>query len=104
MFWCDEKLGLDPAVEMTRELMDATDQTIAGLPVPDLVRAWRETQTVGYPRRTVGEYRFHMYFDRVGHDDPQRALAFVVAEVATEPDDAIVAMLADNRATEQLTH
>jgi hypothetical protein len=43
-----------------------------------------------------------MYFDRVGHDDPQRALAFVVAELAMEPDDAIVAMLVEEKLLMQL--
>jgi hypothetical protein len=102
MSWCDERLGLDPAAEMTSEMRDAADQTIAGLPVADLVRAWRETNTVSYPRRTAGEDCFHMYFDRVGHDDPQRALAFVVAELAMEPDDAIVAMLVEEKLLMQL--
>jgi hypothetical protein len=102
MSWCDEKLGLDPAAEMTREMRDAANRTIAGLPVADLVRAWRETKTVSYPHWTAGECRFHMYFDRVGYDDPQRALAFVVADVAIEPDDAIVAMLAEGKLLMQL--
>src|SRR4029450_4142949 len=102
MSWCDEKLGLDPAAEMTREMRDAANRTIAGLPVADLVRAWRETKTVSYPHWTAGECGFPMYFDRVGYDDPQRALAFVVADVAIEPDDAIVAMLAEGKLLMQL--
>jgi hypothetical protein len=102
MSWCDKQLGLDPAAEMTGEMRDAADRTIAGLPVANLVRAWRETKTVSYPHWTAGECRFHMYFDRVGYDDPQRALAFVVAEVTIEPDDAIVAMLAEEKLLMQL--
>src|SRR4029450_13869456 len=82
MSWCDEKLGLDPAAEMTREMRDAANRAIAGLQAAPLVRAWPEPTTVSSPHWTSCECPFHMYFVRVEYDDPQRALAFVVPDVA----------------------
>jgi hypothetical protein len=77
---------------------------LAMLPLDDLVRGWREINTVGLRDRTSGTYAFDMYFDRLGRDDPDRALAFVTAVVADEPDDALVALLARGKLLMQLLH
>src|SRR5437763_11752686 len=104
MSWCDAKLGLEPDAELTRELLVETGDKIAGLPIADLVRAFHEIQTVNFTQRTTGIYCFDMYFDRLGHDDPARALSFIIAAVELEPDDAIVAMLAKGKLLMQLLH
>jgi len=45
-----------------------------------------------------------MYFDRLGHEDPERALAFIEAAVTQEPNDALVALLAQEKLLSQLLH
>jgi hypothetical protein len=102
MNWCDHKLGLEPAAQMTRESFARMDTTLASLPPADLVRGWREVATVGLLEQTRGTHCFDMYFDRLGHDDPERALAFIEAEVASEPDDALVALVAEGKLLAQL--
>jgi Family of unknown function (DUF6869) len=105
MTWCDETLGLDPAAdEMTPEQLAAANARLAALPLTDLVRGWREVGTVGQRDRTQGVYSFSMYFDRLGHDDPERALAFIEAMVTHEPDDALLALVAQEKLLGQLLH
>jgi hypothetical protein len=45
-----------------------------------------------------------MYFDGLAHHAPDRALAFIEAELAEEPDDALVALLAEGKLLGQLLH
>jgi len=105
MTWCDATLGLDPAAEaMTQEELVQAEARLAALPLADLVRGWREAGKVGLRERTSGVHRFSMYFDRLGHDDPERALAFIEAMVTDEPDDALVALMAQDKLLSQLVH
>jgi Family of unknown function (DUF6869) len=105
MTWCDERLGLDPAAdEMTQERLAQAEAKLAALSLADLVRGWREVGTVGLRARTSGCHCFSMYFDRVGHDDPERALAFIEGVVTQEPNDGQVALLAQEKLLSQLLH
>jgi hypothetical protein len=104
MNWCDRRLGLDTGADLTQEQVAQADATLATLPLADLVRGWREVSTICLREQTPGTHCFDMYFDRLGHDDPERAVAFVEAEAATEPDDALVALLAEGKLLTQLLH
>ena len=68
------------------------------------MRAWREAATTSLRDRTDGTYAVHMYFDRLGHDEPERAVAFLEALLANEPDDALVALTAQGKLLGQLLH
>src|SRR5258708_26745792 len=104
MNWCDHRLGLDSAAHMMQESLARAEVRVAALPLADLVRGWREVGSVGLREQTPGTHCFDMYFDRLGHDDPERAFAFVEADVASEPDNALVALLADGKLLPQLLH
>jgi hypothetical protein len=104
MSWCDHRLGLDSTAHVTPESMARAEARVAILSLADLVRGWREVGTVGLREQTPGTHCFDMYFDRLGQDDPDRALAFVEAEVASEPDDALVALVAEGKLLPQLLH
>jgi len=104
MNWCDHRLGLQPAADMMQASLAPAEAKLATLPLCDLVRGWREVGTVGLREQTPGTHCFDMYFDRLGHDDPVRALAFIEAEVAAEPNDALVALVADGKLLSQLLH
>src|SRR5262249_8512322 len=104
MNWCDHKLGVDSAVHMTQESIARADARVASLPLAALGRGWREVGTIGLREQPPGTHCFDMYFDRLGQDDPDRALAFVEAEVASEPDDALVALVAEGKLLPQLLH
>jgi len=104
MNWCDQTLGIDRAADMTLESRAQVDARLARLPMADLVRGWREQSIVTLREQTRGTHCFDMYFDRLGHDDPERALAFIEAEVTSEPDDAIVALVAEEKLLTQLLH
>ncbi|MGH6735440.1 MAG: DUF6869 domain-containing protein [Methyloceanibacter sp.] len=107
MGWCDEVLGfcdasggeVDPPPSA-----EETESRLAALPVTDLVRAWREVSTTGLKGQTAGIYTLLMYFDRLAHDAPERAVAFIEAELENEPDDEIVALLAEGKPLGQLLH
>jgi hypothetical protein len=45
-----------------------------------------------------------MYFDRLGHDEPERAVSFIDALLAQEPDNALVALTAQEKLLGQLLH
>jgi len=107
MGWCDEVLGFPdpsggegnacpPQIEI--------DAHLAAFPVEDLVRAWRESSTTSLKDQTAGTHAFRMYFDCLAHDDPERAVAFIEAELADEPDDAMVALVAEGKLLSQLLH
>src|SRR5215813_9876942 len=104
MNWCDHRLGLQPAADMMQASLAPAEAKLATLPLCDLVRGWREVGTVGLREQTPGTHCFDMYFDRLGQDDPDRALAFVEAEVTSEPDDALVALAAEGKLLPQLLH
>jgi hypothetical protein len=107
MGWCDEVLGYG---EPSREAAEAspsdaeTEARLATLPVADLVRAWREVSTTGLKAQTAGTHAFLMYFDRLAHDTPERAVEFIEAELADEPDNEVVALLAEGKLMGQLLH
>jgi hypothetical protein len=105
MTWCDQRLGLDPAAdETTPEDLAQVEARLRALPVEELVRAWREVSALSRRARTPGSYCFSLYFDRLGQDDPHRALAFIEAMVVDEPNDALVALLAQEKLLGQLIH
>ncbi|MEZ5828358.1 MAG: hypothetical protein R3D30_12100 [Hyphomicrobiales bacterium] len=107
MGWCDEALGFpDPSGGEDSACPPQTeiDARLAAFPVEDLVRAWRESSTTSLKDQTAGTHAFRMYFDGLAHDDPERAVAFVEAELAGEPDDAMVALVAEGKLLGQLLH
>jgi hypothetical protein len=104
MGWCDDRLDLDPTLGLTHDSLQECEDKLATVPLADLVRGWREMNTTGMRDGTSGTYAFAMYFDRLGHSDPDRALAFVAAVVADEPDQALVVMLARGKLLMQLLH
>lgn len=102
MNWCDERLGLQPAAATPPEDRARVEHVLAEMSLGDLVRAWREVAIVPLPGGTAGTYTFDLYFDRLGHDDPERAVAFIEAVVASEPDDAVVALIGHGKLLAQL--
>lgn len=105
MGWCDEILGLrDPSGGEAEDSPSPKelDARLASLPVADLVRAWREVGTVNLRQQTAGTHAFAMYFDGLAQDNPERAVALIEAELDHEPDDEIVALLAEGKLLSQL--
>jgi hypothetical protein len=105
MGWCDEVLGFCDASGGEVDPPPAADEVearLAVLPMEDLVRAWREISTTGLKDRTDGIHAFTMYFDRLSNDTPERGIAFIEAELASEPDDEIVMLLAEGKVLGQL--
>jgi hypothetical protein len=100
MGWCDEVLGFSDASGGKAEPPPAAEEIeprLAGLAMDDLVRAWREVCTTGLKDQTDGTHAFTMYFDRLSHETPERGVAFLEAELAREPDDEIVMLLAQGK-------
>lgn len=105
MGWCDEILRFpDPSVGETEAILshEELDARLDSLPVADLVRAWREVGTVNLRQQTAGTHAFVMYFDSLAHDNPERAIELIAAELDHEPDDEIVALLAEGKLLGQL--
>lgn len=105
MGWCDEILGFCDPSDGDAEVMSSheeLDARLDSLPVADLVRAWREVGTVDLRRQTSGTHAFAMYFDGLAQDNPERAVALIAAELDHEPDDEIVALLAEGKLLGQL--
>lgn len=99
MNWCDQQLGLDQTPAPSEEDVQAR---LKALSPDDLVRAWREIGTTGLKEQTDGTHAVLMYFDRLGHDDPERAVSFIEALLEREPDDALVALTAQEKLLGQL--
>src|SRR5262249_48163425 len=104
MNWCDHRLGLQPAADMMQASLAPAEAKLATLPLCDLVRGWREVGTVGLREPPPGPFCFDMYFARLGHDAPGRALPFIEPGVAAEPNDALVALVADGKLLSQPLH
>jgi uncharacterized protein DUF6869 len=106
MGWCEERLGFPQGADGAAEppTADEVDARLAALPVEDLVRGFREASTTGLKEQTPAVHAFHMYFDGLAYHWPERALAFIEAELANEQDDAIVALLAEGKLLGQLLH
>ncbi len=105
MGWCDEVLGFCDASGGAIEpppSAEAVEARLAGLPMESLVRAWREVSTTGLKDQTAGTHAFLMYFDSLAHETPERAVAFIEAELTSEPDDEIVMLLAEGKVLGQL--
>jgi uncharacterized protein DUF6869 len=105
MGWCDEVLGFrDPSGGEAEALPSSAEveARLASVPVAELVRAWREVSLVDLRHQTDGTHAFEMYFDGLAQDDPERAVAFIAAELDDEPDDEIVALLAEGKLLGQL--
>jgi hypothetical protein len=101
MHWCDETLGFGSTPPPSDEEVRAR---LAALSPDELVRAWREVSMTSLKDRTDGTFAMTMYFDGLGHDDPERAVAFLEALLANEPDDALVALVAQQKLLGQLLH
>ena len=101
MNWCDQQLGFDQTPAPSEEDVQAR---LKALSPDDLVRAWREIGTTGLKEQTGGTHAVLMYFDRLGHDDPERAVSFIEALLEREPDDALVALTAQEKLLGQLLH
>lgn len=101
MNWCDETLGFGAEPFPSDEEVQAR---LKALGMDDLVRAWRETSTTSLKDRTDGTHAVAMYFDRLGHDEPERTVAFIEALLANEPDDALVALTGQGKLLGQLLH
>ncbi len=106
MNWCDERLGIVQAADgsIQQPDADAIDAPLASLPVDDLVKGWRVQATTGLKDETPGTHAFSMYFDRLAHHDPARAIGFIEAMFVHEPDDALVALIAEAKLLGQLLH
>jgi hypothetical protein len=105
MGWCDERLGIPESPDGAERGPTADEVArLKALPVEDLVRGWREMSTTGLKDQTAGTYAFHRYFDRLGCDEPERAVAFIEAELVSEEDDAVVALIAEGKLLGQLLH
>jgi hypothetical protein len=101
MNWCDQQFGFDQTPAPSEEDVQAR---LKALSPDDLVRAWREIGTTGLKEQTYGTHAVLMYFDRLGHDDPERAVSFIEALLEHEPDDALVALTAQEKLLGQLLH
>ena len=77
---------------------------LASLPMDDLVRGWREQATTSLRDQTPGTHAFHMYFDRLAHHQPERAVFFIEAMLVQEPDDALIALMVESKLVGQLLH
>jgi hypothetical protein len=105
MGWCDEVLGLRDVAGGEIEPYPSPQEIetrLAGVAMADLVRAWREVSTTGLKEQTAGTRAFSMYFDGLSHATPERGIAFIEAELAGEPDDEIVMLLAEGKVLGQL--
>ncbi|MET0157473.1 MAG: hypothetical protein ABW197_05785 [Methyloceanibacter sp.] len=81
MTWCDERLGFGSTPAPCDEDVQAR---LKALSPEELVPAWREASTTSLRDRTDGTYAVSMYFDRLGHDEPERAVSFIDALLAQE--------------------
>ncbi|MET0688871.1 MAG: DUF6869 domain-containing protein [Methyloceanibacter sp.] len=101
MTWRDERLGFGSTPAPCDEDVQAR---LKALSPEELVPAWREASTTSLRDRTDGTYAVSMYFDRLGHDEPERAVSFIDALLAQEPDNALVALTAQEKLLGQLLH
>ena len=101
MTWGDERLGFGSTPAPCDEDVQAR---LKALSPEELVRAWRVASTTSLRDRTDGTYAVSMYFDRLGHDEPERAVSFIDALLAQEPDNALVALTAQEKLLGQLLH
>lgn len=101
MNWCDQTLEYDQTPPPSDEEVEAR---LKALPPDVLVRAWREISTTGLKDQTEGTHAVLMYFDRLGHDDPERTVTFLEALLEQEPDDAVVALTGQGKLLGQLLH
>jgi hypothetical protein len=105
MGWCDEVLGFCDASGGEVEPPPSAEEVearLASLSMEDLMRAWREVCNTGLKDQTAGTHAFSMYFDRLSQATPERGIAFIEAELAHEPDDEIVMLLAEGKVLGQL--
>jgi Family of unknown function (DUF6869) len=105
MGWCDEVLGFCDASGGEVEPPPSAEEVEArlwDLPMEDLVRAWRVVSATSLKDQTAGTHAFKMYFDGLSHATPERAITFIEAELASEPDDEIIMHLAEGKVLGQL--
>lgn len=84
------------------DIRDAQSR-IDALPVSDLLLAWRELQTTGWPALSGAARAFASNFDGLGMN-ATRCVDFIERLVADEPDDRIVARAAQDKLIFQLIH
>jgi hypothetical protein len=102
MNWCDNILGGQPATHITPDHGHMVMARLAGLPLPDLVRGWREVATTRYRDATYGTERFSEFFGSLSLRHPERGIALIEAIAADEPDDEVVALLGHHTLLGQL--
>jgi len=101
MTWCDERLAFGRTPEPTEAEIEAK---LRALSPDELVRAWREISTTSLKDQTPGSHAVMMYFDGLGHNEPERAVTFIETLLKQEPDDAIVALTGQGKLLGQLLH
>lgn len=69
---------------------DETHKTFDAMPVGELASLWCALQRVGLRDQTDGTWATTLYFDRLPHDRPDRALDLVLVVLGTEADKSVV--------------
>jgi hypothetical protein len=69
---------------------DKAQQTFDAMPVHELASLWCALQRVGLRDQTEGTWAVTLYFDRLPHDQPDRALDLVLVVLGTEADKSVV--------------
>jgi hypothetical protein len=101
--WCDEILGWHGEAEFeSAERRASALDLVKGLPIETLLQAWRVVKRTRYTKRTSGVWFFDRYFDGLGKDNPDRACDFILASIANEDDDELVALIGEGKLLPQL--
>src|SRR5271155_4086761 len=104
MAWSDDILGLATSPTRDAKAYEAATARLGTLPIEALVRGWRELSLASLRDRTPGTDLFGRYFDGLGANHPERACDFILAELESEDDDEIVALIAREKLLMQLLH
>jgi hypothetical protein len=78
------------------ETPEETQKQFDAMPVEELASVWCALQRVGLRDRTEGTWTATLYFDRLPHDNPERAFDLVRAVLASESDRSVLMQL-DNK-------
>jgi hypothetical protein len=104
MAWSDDILGLAATPAGDTRAYEAASARLGTLPMEALVCGWRELSLASLRERTPGIDLFARYFDGLGANEPERACDFILAEVDSESDDEIVALIAREKLLMQLLY
>src|SRR4051812_48384916 len=67
---------------------DDTDVFLNAMPIPDLASLWCVLQRLNRRDQTSGAWAAKLYFDRLPHDKPDRALDLALEVLRAESDKA----------------